>query len=203
MPKRMRAAGRAGRASGIRRASWVADRRSSESPIWQKLAGGDRRSIGRSNEIVASVLADPRLFDELFAGMLAPDPLVRMRSADAVEKITRTRPSDLQRHKRTLVTRIAQTDQAELRWHVAQMLPRLDLRPRELRRVLDILWLYLRSNSRIVATTAMQALAELAQRHARLRPGVVSVLQQCIAAGSPAMKARGRKLLAGIERADR
>ena len=38
--------------------------------ILQKLAGGDFRSIGRSNEVVAEVLADPSLFGALFEGML-------------------------------------------------------------------------------------------------------------------------------------
>jgi hypothetical protein len=61
-----------------------------------KLAGGDRRSIGRSDE----VLADPSLFDVLFKGMLHEDPLVRMRAADAVEKITARHPEYLQPHKR-------------------------------------------------------------------------------------------------------
>ena len=56
--------------------------------ILEKLKGGDRRSIGRANEVVADVLRDPTLFDALFNGMLNDDPIVRMRSADAVEKIT-------------------------------------------------------------------------------------------------------------------
>ncbi len=37
-------------------------------PLLQKLDGGDRRSIGRSEEVVADVLADPALFDVVFQG---------------------------------------------------------------------------------------------------------------------------------------
>ncbi|MEK7785160.1 MAG: hypothetical protein AAB658_07015, partial [Chloroflexota bacterium] len=58
------------------------------SAILKKLEGGDLRSIGRSEEVAADVLADPALFGELFDGMLDDNPLIRMRAADAVEKIT-------------------------------------------------------------------------------------------------------------------
>ena len=52
------------------------------------LQGGDRRSIGAVPLVVRKVLAQPRLFAVVFDGMCEPDPLVAMRCADAVEKIT-------------------------------------------------------------------------------------------------------------------
>ncbi len=52
-------------------------------PILSKLEGGDRRSIGKANEVVAEVLADPTLFEVVFSGLFSDDPLVRMRVADA------------------------------------------------------------------------------------------------------------------------
>jgi hypothetical protein len=123
-----------------------------------------------------------------------------MRAADAAEKVTRKRPHDLQRHKRMLIAQVATTDQAEVRWHVAQMLPRLKLRHGELCRVLDILHAYLNDDSRIVATSAMQAFAELSEQFPQLLPEVLSILRHRTAIGSPAMKARGRKLLAALEK---
>jgi hypothetical protein len=56
--------------------------------VLSKLGGGDRRSIGMSNEVVADVIRDPSLFGPVFQGMLSDDPFIRMRSADAIEKIT-------------------------------------------------------------------------------------------------------------------
>jgi hypothetical protein len=38
--------------------------------------------------VVAEVLADPAQFALVFEGMLSDDPLLRMRAADAVEKIS-------------------------------------------------------------------------------------------------------------------
>ena len=95
--------------------------------ILEKLAGGDHRSIGRSAEVVRDVLDDPSLFETVFRGMLSADSLVQMRAADAVEKITLARPDLLTPFKRQLIERVAAIDQKEVRWHVAQILPRLRL----------------------------------------------------------------------------
>jgi hypothetical protein len=75
------------------------------------------------DEVVADVLADPTLFGELFQGMLSDDPLIRMRSADAVEKITALHRSISNHTKISLSNSVAAIDQQEVRWHVAQMLP--------------------------------------------------------------------------------
>lgn len=61
-------------------------------PLVILLTGGDRRSIGRSAEVVAIVLDDPALFPVVFNGMLIADPLIRMRAVDAVENFMRQRP---------------------------------------------------------------------------------------------------------------
>jgi HEAT repeat protein len=169
-------------------------------PILAKLEGGDRRSIGRSNEVVADVLADPRLFDAVFSGMSSADPLVRMRSADALEKVTSRHPEYLRPYKAELIGKVAQVEQKEVRWHVAQMLPRVGWNARERRRVFHVLEGYLDDRSSIVRTFAMQALADLAGQAPELLPAVLAHLRELAATGTPAMKARGRKLLAALSR---
>ena len=160
-----------------------------------KLKGGDRRSIGRVNEVVAEVLDNTSLFDDLFSGMQHVDPLVRMRSADAVEKITALYPEFLEPYKTTLIEEVAPIDQQEVRWHVAQIVPRLELRETEVNEVFDILLGYLDDDSKIVKTFSMQALADLAQQHTELIPQVTQILEEQIRTDSPAMKSRSRKLL--------
>ena len=51
-------------------------------PILKKLVGTDRRSAGRSNEVVMEVLDNPTLFEPVFDGLLSDDPVVRMGCAD-------------------------------------------------------------------------------------------------------------------------
>ncbi|MCL4866062.1 MAG: hypothetical protein KJZ47_09235 [Gemmatimonadales bacterium] len=159
------------------------------------LRGGDRRSIGRVPEVVAAVLADPTLFGELFEGIMVEDPVVAMRCADAAEKVSVTRPDLLRPFKRALLGALAAHHQQEVQWHVAQMLPRLELTARERARALAILDRYLASPSSIVKTFAMQAMAELSDQAPSLRPRVVRRLRHLTETGTPAMRSRGRRLL--------
>lgn len=149
-------------------------------------------------EVVAAALADPRLFGDLVEGMLVDDPLIRMRAADAVEKITADHPEYLRPYKQMILNRIAKIDQQEVRWHVAQLLSRLPLNRAERRRAVKILNDYLNNESRIVKTFAMQALADIAEQDSRLRPAIIRQLKRLTRTGSPAMKSRGRKLIAKL-----
>jgi hypothetical protein len=166
--------------------------------ILQKLSGGDRRSIGRADEVVAEVLGDLVLFDAVFAGVYSDDPVIRMRAADVCEKVSAQHPECLGPHKRDILGSVAAIEQQEVRWHVAQMLPRLDLDREERARAVEILTGYLAERSKIVKTFAMQALADLAQGDASLRPEVEALLVDLAETGSPAMRSRGRRLLAQL-----
>ena len=166
--------------------------------LLERLEGGDRRSIGRANEVVTDVLNDPGLFRVVFNGMLSDDPLIRMRSADAVEKITVEHPEYLMPYRTVLIEQVAKIEQQEVRWHVAQMIPRLGLTKEELGRVMETLRGYLSDKSRIVKTSSMQALADLVEQNERLLPEVIDLLEEQTQIGSPAMKSRGRKLLAKL-----
>jgi HEAT repeat protein len=167
-------------------------------PLLQKLSGGDRRSIGRVAEVVAEVHRSPDLFGVLFEGMLAEDALIRMRAADAAEKLSASRPELLAPHRDLLLGSVARCPQQEVRWHVAQMMPRLAWTPEEREFWMEILLDYLEDESKIVKTSAMQALADLACQNPDLLPRVVPLLRDLTAGGSPAMRSRGRRLLQGL-----
>ena len=164
--------------------------------ILAKLAGGDRRSLGHSAEVVAAVRRDPSLVPALALALEHPDPVVRGRAADALEKATRTQPAWLHPVKRTLLRAAQESRQAEVRWHLAQMLSRLALGRAERRTCVSILRTYLRDPSSIVRTFALQALADLAATDSSLRAEARATIESALAGGSPAMRARGRKLLA-------
>jgi hypothetical protein len=167
-------------------------------PILTKLAGGDRRSIGRANEVVAEVLARPALFRVLVEGLTSENPVVCMRAADALEKITARRPELLRPYKNTVLEISGRTRQREVRWHMAVLLPRMNLRARERAVAVRILFDYLDDPSSIVKTFAMQGLAGLATQDATLRSKIIPLLRKLTDTGTPAMRARGRKLLAGL-----
>ena len=164
-------------------------------PVLQKLSGGNRGSIGRSNEVVAQVLARPAYFPDLFAGLSANNPIIRMRAADAVEKITSQRPELLRPFKKKLLAIAGSCTQQEVRWHAALILPRLVLSSKERAVALDILFDYLRDKSSIVKTFAMQAIWDLAASDPKRKAQITPLIEELTQIGTPAMRARGRKLL--------
>ncbi|MGD9172613.1 MAG: hypothetical protein PVF29_00535 [Desulfobacterales bacterium] len=163
--------------------------------ILSKLKGGDRRSIGNVSAVVAAVSKNTGLFKDLVSGLFDPDPIVRMRAADAMEKLSADAPRLLQPFKHKLVGLAQQTRQQELRWHLAQMVPRLDLTPQETNAVTAIFANYLTDDSKIVVTFAMQALCDLATKKGSVSTRVLSAIEKLTQNGSPAIQARGKKLL--------
>ncbi|HKW62323.1 MAG TPA: hypothetical protein VJN89_07240 [Candidatus Acidoferrum sp.] len=168
-------------------------------PISAFLSGGDRRSIGRSNQVVKLVLRAPTRFGELIECLWSDVPIVRMRAADAAEKVSVTQPKLLQPYKNELLGLLVEAEQIELRWHLAQMVPRLPLTHGERRRAAEALQLYLEDRSSIVRTFALQGLADISRGDAELRPRVRQILEQSMVRGTAAMKARARKLLKDLK----
>lgn len=168
--------------------------------LLQQLKTGDRRSVRGVAEVVQQVTADLSLFPVLFNGMSDDDPLVRMRSADAVEKITASRPECLRPYKKRLLQLAETSQQQEVRWHLAQLLSRVALNRVDRRRVLAIMSEYLRDTSKIVRTFSMQTLADIAAEDPELRVSIMERLAELTRTGSPAMKSRGRKLIEQLTR---
>ena len=123
-----------------------------------------------------------------------------MRAADAAEKVTRKHPELLTPFKKELLGLMTEATEQEMRWHLAAIVPRLPLNAEERELAISSLNGYLEDRSSIVKTFALQGLADLAQNDAVLRPGVVETLREATRTGTPAMKARSRKLLLRLER---
>ena len=171
-----------------------------QNEIRSMLAGGDRRSIGRVAEIVELSRGRPQMVSILVECLFDEDTCVRMRAADALEKISRDQPILLQPHKIVLFNLLAEASQQEVRWHLAVIVPRLQLTASESHKTARVLQTYLKDRSSIVKTCAMQGLADLAERHSSLGQKVIDLLRPLTRAGTPAMRARGRRLLAKLER---
>lgn len=163
--------------------------------IVDQLAGGDLRSIGASNRVVVRVLAQPVLFAEVMAGLGHPDRVVRSRCADAAEKISARQPGWLKPYKAPLLQLLKTAQHPELRWHLAQMIPRLDLGRREHERAVRAMYGFLDDESRIVATMALQALFDLSKKDAELRERLRADLRRVEREGAAAIRARARSIL--------
>jgi|Deesub1362B_J571_1020462.scaffolds.fasta_scaffold00010_244 hypothetical protein len=168
--------------------------------ILDKLRGGDLRSIGRANEVVNDIKKDTGLFAKVFEGLYHDDPIIRMRSADVIEKVTRSMPELLHNFKDNVISLLASSDQQEVCWHLAQIAPRLSYKYMEEQRVINALKQYLSHNSKIVRVSAMDALATLAERNHSIIEEVIKLIKSQLKQGSPSIVSRGKKLLETLER---
>lgn len=162
--------------------------------VLDRLTGGDLRSIGAADAVALEAREDRRTFDALVGGLGDKDKLVRMRSADALEKASRFQPAWLARHAQALLAATT-CPQLEVRWHVAQMIPRLRWQPAHFHQVTNWLVACLDDDSLIVRTSAMTALAELAEGDAALSSRVAKLLVQSLVSPAASVRSRARKLL--------
>jgi hypothetical protein len=163
--------------------------------IADALSGGDRRSIGRSNDVAAYVLGCRSAVPELVAALENENAVVRMRAADSLEKLSAKKPEWLNPFAGAILAAATHRDEQEICWHAAQILPRLDLDATQHQNAVSLLIGFLNNNSRIVRTFALTGLVDLALHDQTLRDKVVPLVQSATTSGIPSLEARARKLL--------
>lgn len=164
--------------------------------IREVLSGGDLRSVGHVDEVVAYVGNDPDRFNELMTGLTDDRPVVRMRSADAMEKVTRRHPKLLRAHQASLFEQLQIATQQEVRWHLAQLMPRMTWTEEEASGIVHVLtdWIDTETSA-IVIVNSLQAIFDLSAVHPRFRDELKAMLETQLETGSSAVKSRSKKLL--------
>lgn len=163
------------------------------------LIGKDLRTI-RQNSIVVRSVQSQETFDELFTLVFHHERPVVMRAIDAVEKVTREHPEYLDAHRQQLFSVLKSADHKELKWHIAQLIPRIELSANELSQVWHILayWALNKNESKIVRVNALQGLFDLAKLHHGLKPDLEKITHALQHELVPSIQARLRKLMKGM-----
>ena len=134
------------------------------------LLGKDLRKV-RQNGMVIALVKNQEAFDELFKLTLHHERSLVMRAVDAVEKITARYPEFLIPHKQQLFAILKGADHKELKWHIAQLITRVELSEKEYADVWHILsyWVLNRNESKIVRVNALQGLFDLSRTNPLLK----------------------------------
>ena len=159
------------------------------------LLGKDLRTI-RQNGVVVNSIHDQTTFDELFNLVFHHERPLVMRAIDAVEKVTSRRPEFLIAHKSQLLEILNSADHKELKWHIAQLLPRVDLTVAELEGVWHKLayWALSKTESKIVRVNALQGLFNLSKLNPELKNDFEKITSAVEHEAIPSIQARIRKL---------
>jgi hypothetical protein len=159
------------------------------------LGGGDRRSIGQVGLVVARLRRQPALLAEVVAAVRSSKPLVAMRAADALEKLSRARADQLAPYRTRLLRAAVATRDPVVRWNLIQLLPRLPCgRPAETRLARRLEVWYLTDRSAIVRASALEAIVELTTRNESVQPVADRMMADALTAPSAAIRARARRL---------
>lgn len=143
------------------------------------LTGGDPRSLEGVKAVVVRVLDDEDLLPELFDCVFSDDEVVRMRAADALEKVCVQQPDRLQPYVGRLLGEVAAIDQPSVRWHLAQMLGEISLGRDDRSRAVALLQENLvRADDWIVINSSLSALVALARGDDELTPYVLQQLER-------------------------
>ena len=168
----------------------------------QKLAvGGKANSLGLAEEVVQDVIADKNRLDELYACLFEEDACVRMRAADALEKVCRVHPEWLMLYADRIIHEMGKSTQPSLQWHVAQMLNELPLNESQQRDA--VVWLTERLEEKegdwIVVANSMSTMAAYAKKGIVPLKKAIALIEGQQEHRSQSVRRRAAKLLAELE----
>lgn len=138
--------------------------------LLNSLRQGDLRSVGQNNAIKDKFNSQED-FDKLLPFLFSAERGVVMRAADLIEKISLKHPEWLSKHKKEILGLCETASDKELKWHLAQLLPRLKLSAKDSEKTWKRLsvWLLNKNESKLVRVNALQALYDLSRKDADKR----------------------------------
>lgn len=163
--------------------------------ISEMLKGGDLRSIGNVNQVIDQI-KNQQTFNELFSELFNCDRKVVMRAADAIEKITVGNPGYLNEHKEKILMFCNTAQHVELKWHLALLVPRLNLSKKEIENVWKLLkiWVTDKNESKIVRVNSLQGLHTILQDNKKLLHDFNQTINEIEQENIPSINARIKKL---------
>ena len=168
--------------------------------IQAALTGGNPRTLGNTEQVVAYVNAHPQKLGELFKCLKSTDEIVRMRTGDALEKICREQPEWFGPYIDSLLSDVAAIDQPSVQWHLAQMIGELPLNETQRRRALEVLKRNLETASDwIVLNYSLETFTIFTRKDASLQKYFIERLKVLSCDSRKSVAKRASKLLLEFE----
>jgi len=143
-------------------------------PILEWLSGGDLRSDGMADEVAAVVLKNPQLFEDIYAGLDQTHDVIRARTADTLEKISRAKPELLKDHLPQLVLLAKEDPVAMVRMHLAMIFGHLSIYEELVEDLISTLLHMLDDHSVFTKSWAIVSLCIIARKYPTTREQIVS-----------------------------
>jgi HEAT repeat protein len=163
--------------------------------LLQYLTGGDLRSDGNANEVASIILDNPCLISDLLDGLHESNDVVRGRTADALEKVSRDKPEYLVKEFSQFL-RMAKTDSVPMvRWHAAMILTNLLALEQNIDKIGATLMMLLADPNAFVRSWAIAGLCILGRKYPKKRKRIIASLSDLQDDASIAVRHRAAKAL--------
>ena len=163
--------------------------------IKEYLKGNDLRSIGNNEEIL-KLIHFQKDFDKLFSYLYDENRHIRMKAIDIIEKITKTERKYLKKHKNEIIEFNENNNNIEFKWHLAQLLSRLEYNNKEINIVWEKLkqWALDTKESKIVRVNSLQSLYEMKNSNKILKSEFMDIIKHLEKENIPSINSRIRKI---------
>jgi hypothetical protein len=160
-----------------------------------------RVPLAASGELVETAFgaAGAEVCGELVRRLRDRDGGVVERAARTLKKISERDAAALFAWRKALLTEAFRARDVRVQWNLSIVLGRLPLKGADKALAVELMFERLRDRSGLNRTMAMQALMDLSEGDVGLRARVVVIVREALEEGTPAMRARARKLL-GVRR---
>ena len=162
--------------------------------------------MGRGPEAASGELVEAafgaegaKVCDELVGLVRDRDKAVVERAARTLKKIAVRDRGALYTLRKALLKEAFRAVDVRVQWNLSIVLGRLPLKGADKGLAVELMFERLRDASGLNRTMAMQALMDLSEGDERLRARVLPIVRESLEGGTPAMRARARKLL-GVRR---
>ncbi len=167
-------------------------------PFEKMLTGGHHNSLGRTIEVVDTVLADSSRLEELYNCYFSDDEVVRLRTSNALKRVSLQKPDWLVSYLDRLIDVISQINQASTQWTLALLFETLapHMTAPQFTRARDVMKTNLEHhNDWIVLNNTMQTLTSWALDDVALKKWLVPHLERLSADRRKSVAARAKKFL--------
>lgn len=166
--------------------------------LLQLLRGGDLRSDGRADEVASAVLQKTELFEDLFAGLMEPEELIRAHTAHALERVSRSEPQLVAKSLSPLVATAARDEVPMVRWHLAMILANLVFLDEQSELIWDTLLELLADKSVYVRCWTIAGLTVFGKAYPSRGEAIITHLEPLVEDPSKAVSNRASKAVSAL-----
>ncbi|MBW4472450.1 MAG: hypothetical protein KME45_19065 [Stenomitos rutilans HA7619-LM2] len=163
----------------------------------QMLTGGHPNSLGRTIEVVDLVLETPVKLSDLYNCYFSTDEVVRLRTSNAIKRISREKPEWLVPYIDKLISEVSTIHQASAQWTIAELFQTLSIFMSETQRTnaLKILKQNLETATDwIVLNNTMETLGEWAVTDSELKGWLLPHLNRLSGDSRKSVAGRAKKI---------